>query len=150
MLIIYLFIWYIFILFKQVKGQRLVYKFRNLPYKYEPGITRSVYRDRFQTINTSLCDQEPGIIKHLLPLIELNSSPPGSKAFFSSGLPPRGSSPWAASPRASSEGCTCLDVELSLSSIFCSKTRIYFPMREGHSKATERWQAGTRLESVST
>ena len=150
MLIIYLFIWYIFILFKQVKGQRLVYKFRNLPYKYEPGITRSVYRDRFQTINTSLCDQEPGIIKDLLPLIELNSSPPGSKAFFSSGLPPRGSSPWAASPRASSEGCTCLDVELSLSSIFCSKTRIYFPMREGHSKTTERWQAGTRLESVST
>ena len=150
MLIIYLFIWYIFILFKQVKGQRLVYKFRNLPYKYEPGITRSVYRDRFQTINTSLCDQEPGIIKDLLPLIELNSSPPGSKAFFSSGIPPRGSSPWAASPRASSEGCTCLDVELSLSSIFCSKTRIYFPMREGHSKTTERWQAGTRLESVST
>ena len=93
MLINYLFIWYIFILFKQVKGQRLVYKFRNLPYKYEPGITRSVYRDRFQTINTSLCDQEPGIIKDLLPLIELNSSPPGSKAFFSSGLPPRGSSP---------------------------------------------------------
>ena len=121
-----------------MKGQRLVYKFRNLPYKYEPGITRSVYRDRFQTINKSLCDQEPGIIKDLLPLIELNSSPPGSKAFFSSGLPPRGSSPWAASPRASSEGCTCLDVELSLSSIFCSKTRIYFPMREGHSKATER------------
>ena len=150
MLIVYLFIWYIFILFKQVKGQRLVYKFRNLPYKYEPGITRSVYRDRFQTINTSLCDQEPGIIKDLLPLIELNSSPPGSKAFFSSGIPPRGSSPWAASPRASSEGCTCLDVELSLSSIFCSKTRIYFPMREGHSKTTERWQAGTRLESVST
>ena len=150
MLIIYLFIWYIFIIFTQVKGQRLVYKFRNLPYKYEPGITRSVYRDRFQTINKSLCDQEPGIIKDLLPLIELNSSPPGSKAFFSSGLPPRGSSPWAASPRASSEGCTCLDVELSLSSIFCSKTRIYFPMREGHSKTTEGWQAGTRLESVST
>ena len=150
MLISYLFIWYIFIIFTQVKGQRLVYKFRNLPYKYEPGITRSVYRDRFQTINTSLCDQEPGIIKDLLLLIELNSSPPGSKAFFSSGLPPRRSSPWTASPRASSEGCTCLDVELSLSSIFCSKTRIYFPMREGHSKTTERWQAGTRLESVST
>ena len=113
MLIIYLFIWYIFIIFTQVKGQRLVYKFRNLPYKYEPGITRSVYRDRFQTINTSPCDQMPGMIKDLLPLIELNSSPPGSKAFFSSGLPPRGSSPWKASPRASSEGCTCLDVELS-------------------------------------
>ena len=150
MLIIYLFIWYIFIIFKQVKGQRLVYKFRNLPYKYEPGITRSVYRDRFQTINTSPCDQEPGIIKDLLPLIEFNSSPPVSRAFFSSRLLPRRSWPWTASPRASSEGCTCLDVELSLSSIFCSKTRIYFPMREGHSKTTERWQAGTRLESVST
>ena len=146
----YLFIWYINVIFTQVKGQRLVYQFRNLPYKYEPGITRSVYRDRFQTINTSLCDQEPTIIKDLLPLIELNSSPPGSKAFFSSGLPPRGSSPWTASFRASSEGCTCLDVELSLSSIFCSKTRIYFPMREGHSKTTEWWQAGTKLESVST
>ena len=149
MLIIYLFIWYIFISFKQVKGQRLVYKFRNLPYKYEPGITRSVYRDRFQTINTSLCDQEPGIIKDFLPL-EFNSSPSVSRAFFSSSLLPIGYSPWTASPRVSSEGCTCLDVELSLSSIFCSKTRIYFPMREGHSKATERWQAGTRLESVST
>ena len=149
MLIIYLFIWYIFISFKQVKGQRLVYKFRNLPYKYEPGITRSVYRDRFQTINTSLCDQEPGIIKDLLPL-EFNSSPSVSRAFFSSSLLPIGYSPWTASPRVSSEGCTCLDVELSLSSIFCSKTRIYFPMREGHSKTTERWQAGTRLESVST
>ena len=147
--IIYLFIWYIFIVFTQVKGQRLVYKFRNLPYKYEPGITRSVYRDRFQTINTSLCDQERGIIKDLLPF-KLNSSPPVSRAFFSSSLPPGGSSPWTASLRASSEGCTCLDVELSLSSIFCSKTRIYFPMREGHSKTTERWQAGTRLESVST
>ena len=144
MLIIYLFIWYIFIIFTQVKGQRLVYKFRNLPYKYEPGITRSVYRDRFQTINTSLCNQEPGIIKDLLPL-KFNSSPSVSRAFFSSSLPPRGSSPWTASPRASSEKCTCLDVEFSLSSIYCSKTRIYFPMREGHS-----WQAGTRLESVST
>ena len=130
-----------------MKGQRLVYKFRNLPYKYEPGITRSVYRDRFQTINTSLCNQEPGIIKDLLPL-KFNSSPSVSRAFFSSSLPPRGSSPWTTSPRASSEGCTCLDVGLSLSSIFCSKTRIYFPMREGHSKTTERWQAGTRLESV--
>ena len=150
MLIIYLFIWYIFIIFTQVKGQRLVHQFRNLPYKYEPGITRSVYRDRFQTINTSLCDQEPTIIKDLLPLIELNSSPPGSKAFFSSGLPPRGSSPWTASFRASSEGCTCLDVELFFSSIFCSKTRIYFPVREGHNKTTEWWQAGTRLEKVNT
>ena len=144
MLIIYLFIWYIFIIFTQVKGQRLVYKFRNLPYKYEPGITRSVYRDRFQTINTSLFNQEPGIIKDLLPL-KFNSSPSVSRAFFSSSLPPRGSSPWTASPTASSEKCTCLDVEFSLSSIYCSKTRIYFPMREGHS-----WQAGTRLESVST
>ena len=146
----YLFIWYINVIFTQVKGQRLVYKFRNLPYKYEPGITRSAYHDRFQTINTSLCDQEPTIIKDLLPLIELNSSPPGSKAFFSSGLPPRGSSPWTASFRASSEGCTCLDVELFFSSIFCSKTRIYFPVREGHNKTTEWWQAGTRLEKVNT
>ena len=46
---------------------------------------------------------------------------------------------------ASSEGCTCLDVELSFSSIFCSKTRIYFPVREGHNKTTEWWQAGTRF-----
>ena len=148
MLFIYLFIWCIFIIFTQVKGQRLVYKFRNFPYKYEPGITRTVYRDRFQTTNTSLCDQEPGIIKDFLPL-KLNSSPLVSRAFFSSSLQPRGFSPWTASPRASSEGCTCLDVELSLSSIFCSKTRIFFPMREGHSKITEWWQAGTRLESVS-
>ena len=146
--IIYLFIWYIFIVFTQVKGQRLVYKFRNLPYKYEPGITRSVYRDRFQTINT-ICDQEPGIFNDFLPL-KFNNSPSVSRAFFCSNLQPGGSSPWTASLRASSEGCTCLDVELSLSSIFCSKTRIYFPMREGHSKTTERWQAGTRLESVST
>ena len=147
--IIYLFIWYIFILFKQVKGQRLVYKFRNLPYKYEPGITRSVYRDRFQTINTSPYNQEPGIIKDLLPF-ELNSSPPLSRALFSSSLPPRGSSPWTASPRASSEGCTCLDTEPFIPSILCSTTRIYFPVREGHNYATEWWQAGTRLYLVST
>ena len=145
----YLFIWYIFVIFKQVKGQRLVYKFRNLPYKYEPGITRSVYRDRFQTINTSLCDQEPGIIKDFLPF-KLNSSPPVSRAFFSSSLPPRGSSPWTASPRASSEGCTCLDTEPFIPSILCSKTRIYFPVREERNKATEWWQAGTRLYLVST
>ena len=27
----------------QVPGQRLVYKFNKLPYKYEPGVTRSLY-----------------------------------------------------------------------------------------------------------
>lgn len=29
--------------FSQVPGQRLVYKFNKLPYKYEPGVTRSLY-----------------------------------------------------------------------------------------------------------
>ena len=142
------FIWYIFIIFTQVKGQRLVYKFRNLPYKYEPGITRSVYHDRFQTMNPSLCDQEPGIIKGLLPL-KFNSSPPVSRAFFSSSLPPWESSPWTV-PWTVLPGRLQKDVELSLSSILCSKTRIYFPVQEGHNKTTEWWKAGTKLELVST
>ena len=80
LIICLIFLWYISCFFKQVKGQRLVYKFRNLPYKYEPGITRSVYRDRFRTINTSLCDQAPGIMKDSLPL-KFNSSPSVSRAF---------------------------------------------------------------------
>lgn len=31
----------------KVKGQMLVYKFYKLPYEYEPGVTRSIYREKF-------------------------------------------------------------------------------------------------------
>lgn len=40
---------------KKVRGQRLVYKFNKLPYRYEPGVTRSAHQ--LKKINTSI-DQE--------------------------------------------------------------------------------------------
>ncbi|XP_058954109.1 transcriptional regulator ERG homolog isoform X1 [Pocillopora verrucosa] len=40
---------------KKVAGQRLVYKFNKLPYKYEPGVTRSLYHGS----RIKACIQEP-------------------------------------------------------------------------------------------
>lgn len=51
---------------KKVAGQRLVYKFNKLPYKYEPGVTRSLYHGT----RIKACIQEPTKPK------ETNLAPP--------------------------------------------------------------------------
>lgn len=109
---------------RKVKGEMLVYRFNKLPYKYEPGVTRSQYQEQFQRISQNR-HQTP---ERKAKPFTLRSSP-ATSAFVTNTSPlgkgfswPVGSMP---SPQAYwyPEPLPCLT---SLS--FTKSTRIFYPV----------------------
>ena len=115
------------ILFTQVKGQRLVYKFNNLPYKYEPGVTRTFYRERFQRKNTSFREQGLQTIQPLVPQI-LSSSPLATSVFPSASPLLNSRFSWPVIPVPSPQVCWCMKQVPCVSSLSSSTSRIFFPV----------------------
>ena len=112
----------------QVQGQRLVYKFNNLPYTYKPGITRSFYRDRFPTPKSSLGEHEPREYKPLVPQMRISCTTATQP--FSCFIPSQGRlSSWPVHPINSPRVCRCGHrLGTSFSSANCSsRSRVFFP-----------------------
>ena len=112
----------------QVKGQRLVYKFNNLPYTYKPGITRSFYRDRFPTPISSLGEHEPREYKPLVPQMRIGFTTATQP--FPCYIPSQGRlSSWPVHPINSPRVCCCVHrLGTSISPANCnSRSRVFFP-----------------------
>lgn len=111
-----------------MKGQRLVYKFNNLPYTYKPGITRSFYRDRFPTPKSSLGEHEPREYKPLVPQMRISCTTTTQP--FPCYIPSQGTlSSWPVHPINSPRVCHCGNrLGTSFSSVNCSsRSRVFFP-----------------------
>ncbi|XP_068714806.1 ETS-related transcription factor Elf-4-like isoform X2 [Montipora foliosa] len=94
----------------KVKGQMLVYKFNKLPYEYQPGVTRSWYRQKFVGQDTS-------------PLPKMQTEPPASSSL----LCPT-NTPHCFTCPDSRQTCWCSDT-VPLTSLHCiSKSRIFYPV----------------------
>ncbi|KAL9959580.1 hypothetical protein ACROYT_G032914 [Oculina patagonica] len=74
---------------EKVPGQTFTYRFANLPYKYEPGVTRSLHHSHKMAASSSIHDQEKTPDKNTLPQIHTNPSTASGQASF----PPSGT-PW--------------------------------------------------------
>ncbi|KAJ7331265.1 hypothetical protein OS493_020051 [Desmophyllum pertusum] len=74
-----------------VPAQRLVYKFNRLPYKYEPGVTRSLRHAR--QINASITNEQDQNQSHLPPQITTDFSSLPS-AFIPTSTPVSKGRPW--------------------------------------------------------
>ncbi|KAM7427011.1 purine-rich negative regulatory element binding [Porites harrisoni] len=112
----------------KVQGQRLVYKFNNLPYTYKPGITRSFYRDRFPTPKSSLGEHEPREYKPLVPQMRISCTTATQP--FPCFIPSQGRlSSWPVHPINSPRVCRCGHrLGTSFSSANCSsRSRVFFP-----------------------
>ena len=114
--------------FAQVEGQRLVYNFYKLPYKYEPGITRTVYRERFQRINTTLRQEEPLANKSILHEPVSACSASTISATSPTSTPLRKSWSWPVVPMPSPQVCWCPNAVPCLYSPCCSRSRIFYPI----------------------
>lgn len=111
-----------------MKGQRLVYKFNNLPYTYKPGITRSFYRDRFPTPKSSLGEHEPREYKPLVPQMRISCTTATQP--FPCYIASQGRlSSWPVHPINSPRVCHCGNrLGTSFSSGNCSsRSRVFFP-----------------------
>ena len=115
------------ILFTQVKGQMLVYKFYKLPYKYEPGVTRSAYQEHKRK-NTGLHHPESQKAKPLPPPI-LPGFSTATSAVFPTRTPLGKSFSWPVAPMPS-QVCWCIETVLcTCACSFCySKSRIFCPV----------------------
>ena len=113
-------------LLTQVKGQMLVYKFCKLPYKYEPGVTRSSYQERFKRLNSSLRQSEPQTSKPFQPQIIFRSLP------ATSAIPPPATPvgkrlSWPVGPIPTPQVCFCSGPVSCSSSLCFYRSRIFYP-----------------------
>lgn len=100
-----------------------MYKFFNLPYEYEPGVTRSVYQERFQSIDKKL--REPRVPPLLSQIF--TGSPSVTPATSPTSTPLRKRWFWPVVPRPTPQVCLCPDPVPRVSSLCCS-SRIFFPV----------------------
>ena len=102
----------------------LVYKFYKLPYKYEPGVTRSAYQERFKRKNSGLPQPESQEAKPLSP-----QTFPGSltttSVIFTKWTPLGKRFLWPVDPMPSPQVCWCPDPVPFTSSFCCSKSRFF-------------------------
>jgi len=107
---------------KKVPGQRLVYKFNKLPYKYEPGVTRSLYHGH----RIKACLQQQKRVETTPPQRDTGGLP---SAFTPVSTPLRKSWTWPLLPTPSRPMLWCPGPVIHTpSSSDCSKTRIMFPI----------------------
>ena len=101
----------LFLVLLQVPGQTFTYKFDKLPYKYEPGVTRSLYHEHKMT--TGLHERE-GITsnKTTSPQTKTSSSSAsGQTSFLPTGTPRENS--WSLIPKPATpiRDCSQLDTQ---------------------------------------